>query len=109
MARRDDRGSFEFGATGTASRRRRNWWWLLIPLLLAAGGGYVYMFERDRAVEALRGTPLAIEPNVTRAYKWRDRQGGWQLSDQPPAPGIKYEVLEHRSDENVMPLVPRDR
>ena len=82
MARRDDRGSFEFGTTDAASRRRRNWWWLLIPLLIAAGGGYVYMFERDSAVEALRGTPLAIEPNVTRAYKWRDRQGGWQLSDQ---------------------------
>jgi hypothetical protein len=41
--------------------------------------------------------------NTTTVYKWRDQKGNWQITDQPPPAGIKYEILEYQSNTNVMP------
>jgi len=39
-------------------------------------------------------------------YKWRDADGAWRITDEPPPRGVEYERLEYRSDTNVLPLVP---
>lgn len=84
--------------------------WLKLVLVLAvgtaAGAGYLYFIDPDLGREVLRGTPMAPSPAVTTAYKWRDAQGNWQLTDQPPAPGIEYEILEAHHDANIMPTRP---
>ena len=84
---------------------------VLVILLLAAAGGYLYLHPevmepllRATPLEPLlRGTPLEPPPAETTLYKWRDANGQWQVSDTPPAGGVKYEVLKYRSDVNVIP------
>jgi len=80
---------------------------LILLALVAVIGGYLYL-NPSVWQEWLKGTPLEPPARVTQLYKWRDAAGQWQITDTPPAAGIAYEVLEYRSDTNVMPLVPRD-
>ena len=37
-------------------------------------------------------------------YKWRDKQGIWQYTQNAPPAGVPYEQVEARSDVNVLPL-----
>ena len=75
---------------------------VLVILIIAAAGGYLYLHpEIWRPL--LQGTPLAPPPVETKLYKWLDANGQWQVSDTPPAGGVKYEVLQYRSDVNVIP------
>jgi hypothetical protein len=36
-------------------------------------------------------------------YRWRDKHGEWQISDKPPAAGIKYETVRYPTNANVIP------
>lgn len=80
---------------------------LAILVLLAAAAGYLY-FNPELRGQWFQGTPLAPVPEVTRLYKWQDAGGGWHVTDSPPPPGTRYELLELHPDTNVMPLVPKD-
>lgn len=82
-------------------------WLLFLILIIGALATWLYV-DTDARQEWLGGTPLAPAAEVTTVYKWRDRQGNWQITDQPPPAGIEYERLQYRSDTNVMPLVPRN-
>ena len=84
------------------------WLKLLIVVCVvgAAGGGYLYLFNAKLGRELLSGTPLAPATAVTRAYKWRDASGNWQLTDTPPPAGTTFERLETRSDDNIVPAFP---
>ena len=44
---------------------------------------------------------------ATRVYKWRDADGVWQITDEPPPEGTKFEKLEYVNDANVVPSVPK--
>ena len=79
--------------------------WLLVLLLFAAGV-YVYL-DPGLKSQLLNLTPGLGKPATVQAYKWRDTQGEWQISDTLPPEGIAYERLEHRSDENVLPVPPQ--
>ena len=80
---------------------------LLLILVLGAVGAGVYLYlHPDKAGEWLQGTPLAPEPEITRVYQWRDAQGNWRITDEPPPAGIDYELKEYRADVNVLPLPP---
>jgi hypothetical protein len=81
---------------------------LILLAILAVIGGYLYMHPSVWQ-GWLKGTPLEPPSKVTHLYKWRDGRGRWQITDTPPATGIEYELLEYRSDTNVMPLVPREK
>ena len=106
--------AFEFGpghrVTAEPVRPKRVWLFVLLALLasLVAGGTYIYLAEPELARDLLRGTPLERSAGKTTVYKWKDSEGSWQITDRPPADGIEYQVLEYRSDTNIMPLVPRD-
>ena len=84
------------------------WLKLLLALLVvsAAGGGYLYLFDPQLGRQLLIGTPLQLPASVVTAYKWRDAKGNWQLSGDPPPEGTAYEVLETRSDDNIVPALP---
>ena len=80
---------------------------LIIALLVTAGMA-VYIYRPDPAVKLLEGTPLEMAPRVTRAYKWRDADGNWQLTDTPPAAGVEYQVIDVSSATNILPSPVRE-
>lgn len=81
---------------------------VFLILIIAALAGWLY-FDADARQKWLADTPLEPAASVTTVYKWRDEQGNWQITDEPPPAGIEYEQLEYHGDTNVMPLVPKDK
>lgn len=57
---------------------------------------------RRQAKSLLRDT--GVSSKSTTLYKWRNAQGVWQYTQNPPAEGVAYEKVETRSDVNVLPL-----
>ena len=86
------------------------WMKLVVALLVLAGAGtaYLHLVDPELGRELLGNTPIAPTPSVTKAYKWRDAQGNWQLTDQPPPEGTPFETLETSSDANIVPSLKRD-
>jgi len=79
--------------------------WLLLCLVLAAGV-YVYLNPELKSQLLSRTSELGKSRTV-HAYKWRNEQGEWQITDTLPPEGVAYERLEHRSDENILPVPPQ--
>lgn len=78
--------------------------WLLVFLLFAAG---VYLYLHPELQSRLLNQTSGLgKPGTVQAYKWRNEQGEWQLTDTLPPKGVDYERLEHRSDENILPVPP---
>lgn len=76
----------------------------VIAIVLAVTGFVIYKTPEYRAWFEHESDKLLPE-SVThsKAYRWRDKNGQWQLSDKPPAAGIKYEIVEYHKDTNVIP------
>jgi len=82
---------------------------LLIVLVLLAGAVLYFKPEYRQRLQGLSsdaGLSSMVPKKTTRLYKWRDTAGHWQVTDQPPSPGIRYETLEYREDVNVLPRPP---
>lgn len=47
------------------------------------------------------------KPGPARLHKWQDKDGGWHYTSEPPAEGIRSEIVEYASDVNVLPLPPK--
>ena len=77
---------------------------VFIILLLSAVGAWLY-FNPAVWEDLLGDTPLGPQPTVTKLYKWQDASGRWQVSDKPPAGNIHYEIMQFRSDTNVVPAL----
>ena len=60
---------------------------LLVLVVLVAAGVFWYL-QPDTAQRWLQEGPLGSSGELTRVYKWRDGQGRWQITDEPPAPGV---------------------
>jgi len=80
--------------------------WVLV--ILAIAGAYLYL-NPEKWKKWVKGTPLEPPPAVTQMYKWKDANGQWQVSDRPPDAGTKYEMLQYRSDENIVPSLPEEK
>ena len=79
--------------------------WLLVFLLFAAGV-YIYL-DPELKSQLLNRTSALGQSGTVQAYKWRNERGEWQITDSLPPEGVVYERLEHRSDENVLPVPPQ--
>lgn len=78
---------------------------LLFLLVLSIVAALVLWWSpelRKETNDLLRDTGLK-STSVT-LYKWQDRQGVWQYTQNPPPEGIPYQEFEARSDVNVLPL-----
>jgi hypothetical protein len=78
---------------------------LMFLLMLAFVGALVLWWSpelRNEANNLLRNTGQK-SASVT-LYKWRDKQGIWQYTQELPPEGIPYQEVEARSDVNVLPL-----
>lgn len=80
---------------------------LLFLLVAGAGTGYLY-FHPDIWKSWVKGTPLEQAPTITRVYKWQDKNGAWQMTDQPPTGGVKYQTLIYSSNSNLVPSLPTE-
>ncbi len=79
--------------------------WLLLILALAAALFLYFNPETGRQLREQLPQPDFIH-KTDRLYKWRNEKGEWQITDTPPANGIKYEQLNYRDDVNVLPVPP---
>lgn len=50
--------------------------------------------QRPAAPPAVTVNPARREPPVKRAYRWKDKNGRWVLSDVAPPEGTTVEVIE---------------
>ncbi|MGE0080974.1 MAG: hypothetical protein AB7U81_06730, partial [Thiohalomonadaceae bacterium] len=46
--------------------------------------------------------PDGVATAAVTFYKWRDKDGVWQLDSNPPAPGIPFEVITVDPGANAM-------
>ena len=106
MTDREPRAPFSFAARAdderTAEAHRR------LGRKLSLGGLILAVLVTTAPlVKLLKGTPLELAAPLTRAYKWRDAEGNWQIGERPPADGTPYETIEVSGDMNVLPLPPK--
>ena len=85
---------------------------LVVVVLVAVAAGAYYVYRNPALVIPLfEGTPLESTVRetlgTTRVYKWRDADGNWHITDEPPPEGTKFEKLEYQNDVNVVPSVPK--
>ena len=79
--------------------------WLL-GLVIVSLCGAAFLYFNPHYLHVLERHSQDLLPDTlthSRAYRWRDAHGQWQLSDQPPPKGIKYEVVEYNKNTNVIP------
>ncbi len=106
--KRFDFGSGHPATTQSAGGGVPGWLKLVLFFVICLGGAatYLYYFDRGLGEKLLQRTPLKASVTVTTAYKWKDKDGSMQITDQPPQDGTPYEVLNIRSDANVVPSLP---
>jgi len=80
---------------------------LLLWLIVIALGAAVVLYFNPGLVDRLRGL-VPGQDSATTVYKWRDEQGVWHVTDEPPPPGTEYETQEYLPDTNVLPAPSTD-
>lgn len=77
---------------------------LFIALLAAAAAFYV---KPELLQTLLKDTAFDQSATTAILYKWRDRDGNWHITDDPPPAGTEFETLNYHPDINVLPLPPQ--
>ena len=75
---------------------------LIFLLIIAAIAGYFFNADVKNFVNKQLLYETGAKSHVAYGYKWKDRDGVWQLTQQPPSDGTLYEKIEVRDDWNVM-------
>ena len=76
----------------------------VLAAIVTAVVWYVYDDPKlSREIEQEVKQLIPAQPKTTTVYKWQDKNGQWQITDQPPPAGISYETLQYQSDANIMP------
>jgi len=77
---------------------------LVFLLIVVAAAAYFFNADVRKFVDNQLIYDAGLKSHVTYGYKWQAEDGGWQLTQQPPAAGIPYEKVEVRDDWNVLDL-----
>jgi hypothetical protein len=72
---------------------------VLIFLFIALG---VLAYLNPNIVAWVKKT-MGTASTSTKVYKWQDKDGKWQVTNEPPPPGVKYQEQEYLNDMNVIP------
>jgi len=75
---------------------------LIFLLIIAAAAGYFFNPEFKKYVDDKLIYETGVKNHVTYGYKWKSKDGAWQLTQQPPEDGSPYEKIKVRDDWNVM-------
>jgi len=76
--------------------------WILV-IIAAVIGGLAY-WDKDFRNIILESS--GQKPVKSTVYKWRDKNGKWQISSTPPPAGITYTEQEYLHNTNVIPALP---
>ena len=77
---------------------------LLLTIGLVVAAVYVYQDPELRGQVENLPSRLNDHAQSSSAYKWRDAEGVWQYTTEPPPPGTAYEKVQVSHDVNLMPL-----
>ena len=77
---------------------------MLALLLLGALGVYWYVNPAQQPDWIAKQMPTAPDAEVT-LYRWKNANGEWVASSEPPPAGVEFEALSYRHDTNLMPAV----
>ncbi len=76
---------------------------LLLLALIAAALWAWWTYAPESVPKVVREQlPVAAPAPAPMLYKWKDAQGRWNVTDQPPA-GRPYEAVRVDQDTNVLP------
>jgi hypothetical protein len=110
MGRHREPSDFQFEPGWARASRRgdllRRWGFLSLLVLAAAATGAYFYVRPASAPRWLRATGVLRAPAPTVVYRWRGPQGVWQITDQPPAPGVPHETLRYHHATNALPVPP---
>ena len=76
---------------------------VLLLLALLAGAGWYLWTHPEHLPDQIR-RELPAETVIKPLYKWRDANGQWNITDQPPASG-EYETIRVHPETNVVPTI----
>jgi len=78
---------------------------LVVALGILIAGGYVAYTNPQVRAWFERKTQQVLPASATEQtlYRWKDQHGEWQISDNPPAGGIKYDTVRYPTNANVIP------
>ena len=83
---------------------------LVLIVLVLLGAAVVYYLYPKQVDSLLGRTPLKTIVKTSKPlYQWRDEQGQWHATDEPPPDGIPYEVKQYDLDSNVLPPYGKDK
>jgi hypothetical protein len=81
--------------------------------------GFIYAYRTDVQIDdnLIKGISQirhqfgdkSDEATTTKIYKRRNAKGEWVFTNEPPPAGKEGQVLEYRSDTNVMPAPEKDK
>jgi len=75
---------------------------LIFILIVATAAGYFFNPDFKKFVNNQLLYEAGVKSHVTYGYKWKSKDGAWQLTQNPPEDNIPYEKIKVRSDWNVM-------
>jgi len=78
-----------------------------ISIVLVIGLAFVIVYYNDPRVKSFLKQQLDqnLPDQIThsKAYRWKDKNGQWTVSDTPPRDGTPYEEIQYHRDTNVIP------
>ncbi len=77
---------------------------VVIVVLVVIAGVYVYQTPALRSYFSDLPAAVGVPKKSTSVYKWKNPEGVWQYTQEPPPEGVEYEVIEVTHDTNVLPL-----
>jgi hypothetical protein len=76
---------------------------LVLIVLLALASVVLWRFFPELVWPLVEHTPLKRPlSSSTPVYQWRDAQGNWQVTDEPPPEGVPYEIKQYQLDANII-------
>ena len=82
---------------------------LIFLLIIVAIAGYFFNSDVKTFVNNQLLYDAGVKSHVVYGYKWKSKDGAWQLTQEPPSDGTLYQKIKVRDDWNVMdaPAAPK--
>lgn len=75
---------------------------LIFLLIITAAVGYFFSPDFKKLVDNQLLYDAGVKSHVSYGYKWKSKDGTWQLTQHPPDDGTLYEKIKVRDDWNVL-------
>ena len=80
--------------------------YFILLSIISTAALYLYLDEPLRNKLLGQFHKVVPELNQSTLYKWKNKQGEWQITDMPPRKGISFTTINTQDQVNVMPSLP---